>query len=223
MKKLISLFLLIAMLATSALGLLSCSTEHPIDKFARELIASGNNYTITLKGEALPVIDKLDLSVSVNGNVRYILQTLLTPEAYLETGDEYDTLYTKDPAGEWQETKKEKKKDKTDLTFDVANLLSLLDLTESMMILSFLNAQNYEELKGEKKTYKLKDVASIPGIGDLKELKLKLDKKSCTLTLKVKLDGEGVSTIRLTIDSVGEVAPLTPPEKPTPPAHGNKK
>ena len=192
MKRILSLFLAL-LFCLSALSLVSsCSSKHPIEKFADKLEASNYYFLINISSiYNISGVEKASFGMEVDGNIQYIQEVaeLGIKESYIETIGKRTFLYTMTSSqnATWK---------KTNYNDEIPLIISTNDL-----IHTFFNPRDYEKVSGEKNTYKFK--SNVNG-GGFEDAVLKIEKDTCTIEVKMDIYGY-TPDVQMIISKIGEI------------------
>ena len=176
MKRIVSSLLILALLICSLLSFTSCSSEHMLESFKNRLEEEGNyevDFYLTV-----PVINKkVEITLSVDGDVMHFSETYLTNEVFLEKVDGESYVYIKGLDGEWKRIPAG-----TTVT-DITDTFSILD-TDA--IGELLNIENYDISLEDELVLTQKEDVSFDFCSDVV---MKVSASSCSLEMNVSFEG----------------------------------
>ena len=150
-------------------------------------IEKDGNYQIEATVNDIPLFGSISVKYMSDGNISYTSASLLTEEAYKEKSGDDVYVYTKTENGTWVKTKQAEGED------------TLEDLKEKYEDL--LDLKNYQKIKGQKNTYKLKDDVKLEGFENVVAT---FDKGKCVVTCTVTIYGMQVNAT-IVVSEIGNV------------------
>lgn len=187
MKKTSSMLVIIAVCLSMLFVCSSCGAKHPIEKFKDQMVKA-NNYQLTITMTDVPLLGTFTTTTKIDGNIQYTPAVLFSSEQYTEISGNVKNVYTKGDDGKW--TKEvETVEEESD------------DMFDDQFVLQIFNPDNYEEVKGEKNTYKQKAGVTFDGYEDVT---LIITDESCTIQMKANSDGL-VFGVTIVISEIGKI------------------
>ena len=176
MKRIISSLLALALLICSLLSFTSCSSEHMLESFKNRLEEEGN-YEVDLY-VTVPIINKkIDITLSVDGDLMHFSESALTDEIFLEVVDGESYVYIKGLDGEW------KRIPAGSTVTDITDTFSILD-TDA--IGELLNIENYDISLEDELVLTQKEDVTFDFCSDVV---MTVSSASCSLEMNMSLDG----------------------------------
>ncbi len=173
--------------------LILVATMHPVTKMVVEIMVT-RNFEAKVIVSKIPLIGKMRVNISMDGNVLYIPGNVLLGESYIEIADEKAYIYVQDSSGNWiREEMSESdmsEEDKEKLLEDIKGLFDW---------------HNYDTVtKGQ---YKQKDSVEF---NNFENSAITISEGEYAIELELKTE-EGNIPIRVVISNLGG-AELTLPE-----------
>ena len=185
MKKITSFLLVFVLLLSVLLMSVSCSGNHPIDKF-RKRMEKENNYQISFTIYNVPIYDRITTIIKVDKNIQYI--KVLETEGYVETTENETYVYKKSDSEKWVKQKYEE---------NTSNI-------DNEEIESIFYSKYFEEVEGEKNKYKQKASVTFEHFEDVV---ITLEEDGCAIELTYFIEGETYESYKakITVSKFGEI------------------
>ena len=186
LSRLLAAVLCLSVLITAA----SCSSEtkHPLKAFYDKM-EKAENYQLVMTMIDVPFLGTYTVTGKFDGNIEYTAATLFTEEEYIEKDGDVEYKYTKDDSGKWTKTKVEKTEESEE------------DMLDEEFSKQLFNPENYEEVEGEKNTYKQKSDVKFD---ECENVKIKVEDESCTIEMSVTSEGMTLN-VKLVISEIGKI------------------
>ena len=192
MKKIILLFTALMLCISMILGVTSCGTKHPIEKFKSKM-TKANSYQMSVTMSSVPFFGTVTMTTKVDGNIEYTPANMFEEEEYTETIGDIKYKYTKNDDGTWSKTQDTKKNDS--------------GVTGNKTMDELFNPDNYEKVKDKENTYKQKKDVTFD---DFEDVIITIEEDSCTIEMTSTDEGYGV---KLVISKIGEIELTLPSVK----------